>query len=407
MDPYGLGDEEQRPPLLPPDDRLWRHPSEVAAHGPPQATRRASTGDPRVWQVGLLAGFISALLTTGVITVSSGVRGRLLTEQDGTSPVERVVPARDQSVLAPPASASSAIVGIAERTRPAIVQVKVRGGRGPGTGSGVVFRSDGHVLTNHHVVDGSTGITAVMASGSEEPARLVGSDPETDIAVLKLDKTGLPTAALGSAASLKVGQMAIAIGSPLGLAGGPSVSVGVISALGRQLGGRGGQPLLDMIQTDAPVAPGSSGGALVDEAGAVIGITTAIAVSDVGAEGLGFATPIDLARHVAAQLIDTGRVATVWLGIEGEDLDPATARDLSVDGGALVRDVMEASPAAQAGVARRDVITALDGAPVRSMGALKVLLRSHQPGDEVSLSVVRDGQPRSLKVRLRHRPGWP
>ncbi|MDP9072005.1 MAG: S1C family serine protease [Actinomycetota bacterium] len=406
MDPFGLGDEERRSPLLPPEDRLWRHPSEVAAHGMPLTTARVAAVEPRVWQVGLLAGFISAVLTAGLITVSSGLRDTSVTDR-AVPAIERVVPVQQRGDLTPPASASSPIIGIAERTRPAIVQIKVRGGKGPGTGSGVVFRSDGHVLTNHHVVDGADRITAVMAGGGEEPARLVGSDPETDIAVVKLDQTGLPSATLGSATSLKVGQMAMAIGSPLGLAGGPSVSVGVISALGRQLGGATGQPLLDMIQTDAPVAPGSSGGALVDEAGAVIGITTAIAVTDVGAEGLGFATPIDIARHVAAQLISTGKVVHVWLGIEGEDVDAATAKDLGVDGGALVRAVVTASPAEAAGIARGDVITAVNGAPVRSMGALKVFLRGHGPGDEVSLVVVRDGARRPVKARLTERPDRP
>src|SRR5437667_282746 len=181
--------------------------------------------------------------------------------------------------------------------------------------------------------------------------------------------------ASGSVADLKVGQPAIAIGSPLGLAGGPSVTVGVVSALHRRIEARSGPPLLDMIQTDAPISPGSSGGALLDADGAVIGITTAVAVSEVGAEGLGFATPIDLARSAAEQLIATGKVVHVWLGVAGTDLDPDTAGDLHIDGGALVGQVVDGSPAAKAGLTARDVIVAVDGKTVTTMGALVVELR--------------------------------
>lgn len=397
----GFGDDRPASPLLPPDDRLWRHPSEVAAHGDPLVPSRRSA-DTRVWQVGVLSGLVSALLTAGLVVVSGGLR-----DDEATAPgVERVAAPVQASGLVAPAS-SNAIVDIAERTRPAIVQIRVGGGQGPGSGSGVVFRSDGHVLTNHHVVEGARRITVVMADGGEEPGRLVGSDPETDIAVVKLDRAGVSSAALGSATTLKVGQMAVAIGSPLGLAGGPSVSVGVVSALGRQLDGDDGRPLLDMIQTDAPIAPGSSGGALVDDAGAVIGITTAIAVSGVGAEGMGFATPIDIARQVGAQLISKGKVSHPWLGIEGVDLDPGAARAMGVDGGAVVRDVKGDSPAAHVGIAAGDVITAVDGSPARSMGGLKVLLRSHQPGDDVTLAVRSDNRARTVRVRLEERPGRP
>jgi S1-C subfamily serine protease len=159
-----------------------------------------------------------------------------------------------------------------------------------------------------------------------------------------------------------------------------------------------------MIQTDAPIAPGSSGGALLDDGGAVIGITTAIAVSDVGAEGLGFAVPIDIARSVADQLIKTGKVTNVWLGVEGNDLDGATANDLDVDGGALIGRVKAGSPAEQAGLTPRDVVVAVDGKPVGSMGALVVALRSHRPGDRVTLHVLRDGKRQEMPVTLAERP---
>jgi S1-C subfamily serine protease len=159
-----------------------------------------------------------------------------------------------------------------------------------------------------------------------------------------------------------------------------------------------------MIQTDAPIAPGSSGGALLDGSGAVIGVTTAIAVSDVGAEGLGFATPIDIARDVADQLITSGKVVHVWLGVEGEDVTSQTAKDLGVDTGALVRKIRPGSPAAKSGIAVRDVITSIDGHPIRSMAALVVALRTRHPGQAATFGVMHDGKPKTLKVTLAERP---
>lgn len=400
----GLGDDWPPPPLLPPEDRIWRHPSEIASRSGNRRTIPDRLGGSSLWQVGLLAGSISALLTVGLVLAGGGFRVRTVMRSAAPA-VERVVAPAASTVMTTPGSPANAIVDIADNLRPAIVQIRVSGGEGPGSGSGVIFRSDGHILTNQHVVDGARRITVVMANGEEEAARLIGADAETDIAVVKVDKADLASAPLGSAVALRAGQLAVAIGSPLGLAGGPSVSVGVISALGREIDANDeGPPLLDMIQTDAPIAPGSSGGALVDSTGAVIGVTTAIAVSEVGAEGLGFATPIDIARYVADQIIAGGRAVHVWLGVEGEDVDPGTARELGVVGGAMIRDVRAGSPAGKAGVAERDVIVAVDGVAVRSMGGLKVQLRTHRPGDEVTLSFHRGKVAGSLKVKLTERP---
>jgi S1-C subfamily serine protease len=304
-------------------------------------------------------------------------------------------------------SDASSVVAIAQRVRPSIVQIKVDGSSGQASGSGVIFRSDGHILTNNHVTAGASTIKVVMANGREVKAQLTGSDDETDVAVIKVDEKSLPTATLGSASLLKVGQSAIAIGSPLGLAGGPSVTVGVVSALGREVRSSSAGSLLDMIQTDAPIAPGSSGGALLDGSGNVIGITTAIAVSDVGAEGLGFATPIDIARDVADQIITNGHAVHVWLGVEGEDLDTLTAQQLRLSGGALIRKVRAGSPAAKAGLADRDVVTAIDHREVISMAAIVVALRGHRPGDVVTIDVIRSSTRRTMKVHLTERPKTP
>jgi S1-C subfamily serine protease len=340
----------------------------------------------------------ASLLSTGLVLAVVGLR-----RSRPATPV-----AVERQLVRPRVTvAGSSVVEIAERARPAIVQIhNVREGSEV-DGSAVLFSRDGHLLTNAHVVEGASSVEVILASGRSQAGRVVGSDPDTDSAVVKIDGGPFPVAELGTAGDLKVGQTAVAMGSPLALAGGPSVTVGVISALHRTVRTRSNARLFDMIQTDAPIAPGSSGGALFDGNGRVIGITTAVAVSDVGPEGLGFATPIDVARSVAAQLITTGRATHPWMGIEGNDLDGATAHDLSVDGGALVLRVIEGSPAATAGLAERDVIVRVDGKPVVSMGTLVAALRARRPGDVVALDVLRDGGRHTRSVTLAERPPNP
>jgi S1-C subfamily serine protease len=383
-------DDEPQPYRVPPapDDRLWRHPSEMPLQRPP--ARR------QLWMVGLASALAASLLSTGLAVIA----GNLLDAGDDATPVVDTAGFFPQPTVA---AARADVVTVAERVRPAIVQLKVERGRS-GSGSGVLFRSDGHLLTNAHVVDGATSVMVVLSSGRELAARVVGSDPESDTAVVKIDGGPFPVADLGSTADLKVGQEAIAIGSPLGLTGGPSVTVGVVSALHRSVRTRTGQSLMDMVQTDAPIAPGSSGGALLDSYGKVIGITTAVAMTDTGAEGFGFATPIDAARNAAEQLIATGKVVTVWLGVEGSDLDGATARDLNLDGGAMIEKVKADSPAERAGLAARDVIVKVDGKPVTSMTMLVVAVRSHRPGDVFTVEVVREKQRHGMTVTVAERP---
>lgn len=320
-----------------------------------------------------------------------------------------VTPAVERQLVRPQTTSLGAtvppVVDIADKIRPAIVQLQVQVAGRTTTGSGVIFRSDGHLLTNFHVVDGAVDVKVVLASGRRLPGRIVGTDNDTDTAVVKIEGGPFPVATLGTAKNLKVGQTAIAIGSPPGLAGGPSVTVGVVSALHRQVKSRADGPwLVDMVQTDAPISPGSSGGALLDNDGAVIGITT-IAATDSGAEGLGFATPIDLARSVAEEMVGTGRVTHVWLGVEGSDVDGATAGDLNLDGGAMVAQVTSGSPAQQAGLTAGDVVVAVDGATVRSMGELIVALRGRAAGEPVTLDVMRDRQHKAITAVLAARPG--
>ena len=372
----------------PPDDRLWRHPSEVALQRPPP--RR------QLWVVGLASALAASIISTGLVVVVAGFL-------DAGGGADRSV---DTAAFFPqPAvvGAKADVVAVADRVRPAIVQLKVERGRS-GSGSGVLFRSDGHLLTNAHVVEGATSVTVVLSSGREIAAHVVGSDPDSDTAVVKIEGGPFPVADLGSTVDLKVGQEAIAIGSPLGLSGGPSVTLGVVSALHRSLRTRTGQQLADMVQTDAPIAPGSSGGALLDAGGRVIGITTAVAVTDAGADGFGFATPIDAARSAAEQLIATGKVVTVWLGVTGKDLDGPTAEELKVDGGAVIEQVMAGSPAERAGLSARDVILRVDGQPVTSMNVLVRAVRAHRPGDVFTVEIVRDKQRHGMTVTVAERP---
>lgn len=382
-------------PLLPPEDRLWRHPSELSLAGPDPTGWLVDGPAPArpVWGVALGSGMVGALVAIAAVALFADGAGTRIVQREV---IERVaVTSVDVGLTARPPG----VVDIAARVSPAIARVDVAGAR---SGSGVLFRDDGYLMTNAHVVEDGGDVIVVLADGEEHEGEVVGLDHETDIAVVHVDGERLPTAVLGTAEGLQVGETAVAIGSPLGLRGGPSVTAGVVSALGRRVDRSDGEPALhDMIQTDAPIQPGSSGGALVDATGAVVGITTAIAISEVGAEGLGFATPIDLARAVAEDIVATGEAHHVWIGVEGMDVD---AGDDGPDHGALVHRVLPGSPAAEVGLAEGDVIVAVAGRDVATMSALVVALRRQRPGDEVEVVYVRDGRPRTVTVTLEEKP---
>jgi S1-C subfamily serine protease len=387
-------------PPLPPDDRLWRHPSELGNRSavtpvPPPPSRPATRGSAR-WLLAVVAGLTGAVLATGALAVtgqmSPDVAERAVIEKVAVTPV----------VSSPMVRGERGVVAVAERLSPAIVRLDVERDDGPATGSGVLFRDDGLILTSAHVVAATTAITVVLTDGRRLEGQLVGLDVATDTALVDLEGTGYPVAVLGTATGLEVGAPTIAIGSPLGFEGGPSVTTGVISAVARRVESVDGEPLHGMIQTDAPIAPGSSGGALVDASGAVIGIVTAVAEEP--GSGFGFATPIDLAHRVAAQLLHTGEVVHAWLGIHGADLTPAQAAVEGVRGGAVVRDVAAGSPAATAGLVAGDVISDLGGTRVRTTSALVVALREHGPGDAVTIVWWRDGHRHEAMVSLAARP---
>jgi S1-C subfamily serine protease len=290
------------------------------------------------------------------------------------------------------------------------------------SGSGFVIDDEGHLITNAHVVDGADQIDVTLGADDESyDAELVGQDDSTDIAVLKVDAPAdqLEPLALGDASGLDVGDPVVAIGNPFGLD--RTVTAGIVSALQRQISAPDGFTISDVIQTDAPINPGNSGGPLLDSSGEVIGVNSQIESNGQGNVGIGFAVPIDTAREVAQQLIASGEVQHAFLGITGADLDSqiAEALNLDADSGALVQDVVPDSPADDAGIeagdasvtvdgqrvrAGGDVIVAVDGESVDGMDEVIAAVDSHEPGDEVELTLVRGDDERTETVTLDERP---
>ncbi len=301
----------------------------------------------------------------------------------------------------------SAIIKAVEKVRPAVVNINTRGqvqtvfGVFPqeGAGSGVIIRADGLILTNYHVIQGAQDITVTLVSGKQLPARVVGGDRFADMAVLRVDSDRpLPVVPLGSSSALKVGQLGIAIGNPFGL--GSSVTVGVISALNRSIQISPDFVVESLIQTDAAINPGNSGGALVDSAGRLIGINTAIVQQ---AQGIGFAIPVDIAVTIMNQLIKTGRVVRPALGIIlGGEIDPSIqqAYSLPVDHGVIVQDVQAGGPAATAGFQPNDIIVAVNGQKISGINDLRRTLFEKQPGDRVQVEVMRGTRRMTFTVVL-------
>ncbi len=263
-------------------------------------------------------------------------------------------------------------------------------------GSGVLVTPDGYVLTNHHVVEGAQDIRVTLADRREFRAKLVGTDPRTDLAVLRLPGTGFPVVPLGDSDRVEVAEVVLAIGNPFGL--GQTVTMGIVSAVGRANVGIADYE--DFIQTDAAINPGNSGGALVNARGELIGINTAIFTQSGGYMGIGFAVPVNMARQVMEQLVRRGRVSRGYLGVTVQELTPALARGLGLPAarGILVAEVAPDGPAAHAGLQRGDVNTAVDGKPVDDPGHFRNLVAGLAPGTRVRLTVVRDGRERVLEA---------
>ncbi len=301
---------------------------------------------------------------------------------------------------------------VARKVVPSIVTVDVGADVGDsfqlfGSGSGVVLSSDGLIATNHHVVSEADGYQVVFGDGRTYDAELVGSDRRTDIAVLRIAATGLVPIEIGSAQSAQIGQVTIAVGSPLGLDGGPSVTSGVLSAFGRRVvTGPGPLDILfGMLQTDAPITEGSSGGALVDAEGRLLGITTAIGLSSAGAEGIGFAIPVELMTRITDEIIETGAVQHPFIGVSLETAFAQNSDGSRVPAGAAVLGFAGNPSAAEAaGVLEQDLITAYDGLPVRIPEDLISGIRTYRVGDEVTLSITRGQEELELSIVLGLRP---
>lgn len=283
---------------------------------------------------------------------------------------------------------SQAVTGVVAKAGAAVahIEVKTRDGRG-GTGSGFLFTANGYILTNSHVVRGAAEASVALTDGRRLDAELVGEDPHSDLAVVRVRADGLPTLELGSSRTLRPGQLAVAIGSPLGFQ--TTVTAGVVSALGRTLRSQSGRLMDGIVQTDAALNPGNSGGPLLDSAGRVIGVNTAVIA---GAQGLCFAIPVDTAKFVAGELIRDGKVRRAWLGVAGQEV-----RD-SRRGALLVVGVEPGSPAEAAGVRRGDLLLALGGRDVAGVDDLHRLLTGDSVGRPAALTVQRGRERVELTV---------
>jgi serine protease DegQ len=269
-------------------------------------------------------------------------------------------------------------------------------------GSGVIVLADGYILTNDHVIDGAQEIQVALSDGRAVSAKVVGADPDTDIAVLKVDLKGLPAITFGNYDQVRVGDVALAIGNPFGV--GETVTMGIISALGRNR--LGINTFENFIQTDAAINPGNSGGALVDVSGNLIGINTAIYSKTGGSQGIGFSIPVSIARNVMEEIIKTGAVTRGWIGVEVQDVTPELAESFHLDkaAGALIAGVLKGGPSEKAGIRPGDILVEINGSPIADSEAMLNLVASLKPGQNARIKVIRSRQSQSFNVAVGKRP---
>jgi serine protease Do len=270
-------------------------------------------------------------------------------------------------------------------------------------GSGVIVSPEGYILTNNHVIDGATDITVTLHDKREMKARVVGADRRTDIAVLKIDAADLPYSTLGDSSKVQVGDIVLAMGNPFGI--GQTVTMGIVSAMGRA--GLGIEEVEDFIQTDAPINPGNSGGALIDDEGHLIGINTAILSGNSGGnQGIGFAVPVNMARHVMDQIVEHGKVEQAYLGILPQDVTPAMAKAFNVSEakGALVGDITPGGPASRSDLKTGDIIVEVNGKPVSDANQLRLTIGMMSADANVKMKVLRDGKPHEVDAKLGEFP---
>ena len=372
----------------------------AAAAAPRTSAPRRAVG-PRFVMSAVLA---SALLASGgtYLVVSSSDQGTTTTPTVGTGTNASTGTGSTPSGTGAPAN----VVDIVKAVSPAVVTIVAESSMGTGTGSGVIFDANGLILTNHHVVAGDPQkLTVNLKDGRSFDASIYGIDTLTDLAIVKVEETGLPTAPIGDSSTIQVGQQAIAIGSPLGTFT-DSVTSGIISAVGRTIPVESGI-LTNLIQTDTAINPGNSGGPLLDPSGKVIGINTAGASEG---QGLGFAIPIDIARPLLEQASAGQPLARPWMGIRFQTIDAAVkqANDLPVATGAWIPRtddaVVAGSPAEQAGLVAGDIITAVNGTALDAAHPFDLVMSQLAPGASVKLDVLRDGQATQVTIVLGTRP---
>lgn len=401
------------------------------------ATVAPTTGPPgRQSAASPVAGSPAAVVVSGSPSSSASVPSAVASAS--ASPAPRGASPGATTSVTTSEPLITAIRSVTQRVTPAVVQItnqqQVQSGAfsrpfvvPAGVGSGVIYDSQGHILTNNHVIEGAQQLLVSLPDKRSFPAKLIGADPQTDLAVVQIQGDALPVAQLGDSSQLEVGDWVVAIGNALALPGGPTVTQGVVSALGRTVqepassaGGPSGGPaaaqssaagpfLFDLIQTDAPINPGNSGGPLVDLQGHVIGINTLVAgqaESGVQAQGIGFAISIATARPIADQLVKSGRVVHPYIGVQYAPLTPALAARLGVQvrDGAVIGQVMPRSPAATAGLRAQDIITAVDGQPLKGESALAEAISGHAPGDTLTLTVARGQQQMDVRITLGELP---
>ena len=399
-DRYGASDEASPQPGR----------SDSWESAPAWSTRRAlpaAPPEPAPPRRPRMVGFVAIALAAGL--VSGSLSGLAVVNLVGTESRTTTDVPPGENVSQVTLEESSAIINAVASVAPAVVVIEAaQATGGTGTGSGFIFDPDGWILTNRHVAAGAEALTVTLADSRVFPATLIGIDTLTDLAIIKIDGTDLPTAPIGASGALEIGQLAIAIGNPLGTYS-DTVTTGVVSGLGRQIvagDGTSAEDLYHLIQTDAAINPGNSGGPLVNSGGQVIGINTAVASN---AQGIGFAIPIDFAKPIMALALSGQPLARPWVGVYYTMITKQIAADqgLPVEVGALIDSgpngapaVFAGSPGDEAGLQQGDIITELGGRKVEGDRDLATLLLPYRPGDVVALTVLRGGQELQIEVTL-------
>ncbi len=404
----GLGGAVPPPRWTPPAPPAWSprapevpDPRDATLQCPADAEHGRRAARPRQWRAALVAAAIAALVAS-LVTAGAFV---VFDDDSGSSSASTAPLVTAPSLEADPAAQNdtSGLRAVLEAVRPAVVRITVDTGFAQGEGTGFIVSNDGVIVTNAHVAGDVDEVLVTLADGDEERATLLGSDPQHDLAVIKIDRTGLPTVRIGDSdpPATQVGDPVIAIGNALGLQGDLSVTTGIVSALDRQLEIDAQTVLVSVIQTDAAINPGNSGGPLVNRRGEVIGINTAIAPPE-ESNNVGFAISISSAKPIIEALRAGRDPQIAFLGVESEDVTPqlAAREDLVADAGAYITDVVEGSPADDAGLRIGDVVVELNGRTIDGRASLLRTIRRNEPGDRIDLVIERDGENETLGIEL-------